>query len=85
MKTPAILVLACVVACGPVVPIVSEFNGDSVKIQVSVLTDDPQGDAKVDAEALRICRSGGKRRAERASSRSIPDAYAVEYLYLCLN
>lgn len=76
--------LFALVSCGPVVPIVSDYNGDSVKIQVSSMTNDPEGRAKIDAEAQRICRTGSKKRAEFASVRQLPD-YNVEYLYLCLN
>lgn len=63
------------------VPVVSDFNGDSVKLQMSTFGSDR---AKLDAEAQRICQRGGKRRAEAASSRQLGN-YQVEYLYLCLN
>lgn len=76
-------------------PAVSQFNGDSVSIQVdgpSVEFMSPEDRAKVfanaDAEASRICAKGSKKRAEYTSTRNIPTGqytYQIERLYLCLN
>lgn len=76
----AALVLA---GCIPATPVVSDFNGSSVKIQTSALSDNAEADAKAQAEADRICKKGGKRGAEFASTRALPD-YVTERLYLCL-
>lgn len=78
---------AVVSACTPVAPVVSDFNGASVKIQRSTLTSDTeeQAKAKTLAEATRICKAGGKMRAEPASTRVLPgDNYIAEDLFLCL-
>lgn len=75
-------------ACTPVTPVVSDFNGASVKIQRSTLTTDTedQAKAKTMAEATRICQAGGKARAEPASTRTLPgDNYTAEDLFLCLD
>lgn len=77
-----------VAACAPVSPVVSDYNGASVKIQRSTLTSDTEEEAKAKtlAEATRICQSGGKRRAEPASTRNLPgDNYTAEDLFLCLD
>jgi hypothetical protein len=76
-------------------PAVSQFNGDSVSIQVNgtaVEFMSPEDRAvvfaKADAEAARICGKGSKKRAEYTSSRNIPTgqySYQIERLYLCLN
>lgn len=73
-------------ACMPVQPVVSDFNGASVKIQRATLVSDTEEEAKAKtlAEATRICMAGGKARAEFASTRSLPD-YVTEDLYLCLD
>ena len=72
-------------ACMPVQPVVSDFNGASVKIQRQTLVSDTEDEAKAKslAEATRICQAGGKVRAEYASTRALPD-YTVEDLFLCL-
>lgn len=75
-------------ACAPVTPIVSDFNGSSVKIQRHTMTSDSEEIAKGKtlAEATRICQAGGKARAEPASTRMLPgDSYTAEDLYLCLD
>ncbi len=64
-------------------PLVSDFNGASVKLQTSVLTPPEEALAASLAEAERICGKVGKR-AEYASSRELPGTYAMEHLYLCL-
>ncbi len=61
-------------------PIVSDYNGASVKIQTDMFTS--KADEKTQAEADRICGKSGKH-AEYASSRS-PKDYVYEHLYLCL-
>jgi hypothetical protein len=78
----------------PSQPIVSSFNDSSVGIQIqqstfAVMT--PEAEAKAlelaDAKAQDICSRGPKRRAERASVRTVPSSeyvITVEYLYLCL-
>lgn len=73
-------------SCGPAVPIVSDYNGDSVKIQMNTLnSDEPEAaKAKAQAEADSICQRGHKKRAELASTRPLAD-YNVEMLFLCLN
>lgn len=68
--------------CVPATPIVSDFNGDSVKIQISQLADVKEAEAATLAEANRICAKRGKR-AEYASTRTVAD-YTSERLYLCL-
>lgn len=61
-------------------PLVSDFNGSSVKLQTDMFTADP-ADSTL-AEASRICGKVGKT-AEYASTRALPD-YNYEHLYLCL-
>lgn len=78
--TASLLVL---VACVPSEPIVSDYNGSSVKIAMTNLAGEGQRSDVTDAEALRICQKGGKRTAEYASARWIND-YQLEHLYLCL-
>jgi hypothetical protein len=65
-------------------PIVADYNGDSVKIQTNGLVSMEDQRAAADPEALRICRAGGKSRAEHASYLSNPQTYANTHLYLCL-
>lgn len=62
-------------------PIVTDFNGDSVKIsQTNYFGEGARSDA-TDAEANRICKTRN-RTAEFASQRILPN-YIYEYLYLC--
>ncbi len=78
-----------------ITPAISQFNGDSVSIQLNGnqmefadATVRDQAKAAADAEATRICRKGSKKRAEFASTRNIPTgqySYITELLYLCLN
>ena len=79
MTSFALLIAGCV----PADPIISDFNGDSVKLQTSQLSDAAEAKAETQKEATRICRQGGKSRAEYASTRALPD-YVQEHLYLCL-
>jgi hypothetical protein len=85
MTTKSVLIMAllALAGCVPATPIVSDYNGASVKIQTSTLADTGEADAVALAEASRICKTGGKRTAEPASSRMVDD-YTVERLYLCL-
>lgn len=64
-------------------PVVSDFNGASVKIQTDALLA-PKPSPETAAEAARICRAGGKARAEYASSIEVLN-YRMEHLYLCLD
>lgn len=66
----------------PPEPIVSEFNGDSVKVQIAGYGDPVEAKALTQAEANRICGKRGLQ-AEYASTRTLPD-YNIENLYLCL-
>jgi hypothetical protein len=86
MKSYSMFVTVVAIAvsgCVPATPIVSDYNGASVKIQTSVLADTSEADAVALAEATRICKTGGKRTAEPASQRPV-DEYTIERLYLCL-
>lgn len=86
MKLVAPILTACVAvlsACSPVEPIVSDYNGASVKIQIPAFALDDDLMARSQAEATRICKESGKSRAEPASKRGLPD-YQIELLYLCL-
>jgi hypothetical protein len=76
---PVLLAFAAA-ACVPFDPIVSEFNGASVKVA------DYTGGVSTanQAEATRVCRAGGKGRAEYASSIQDPYTYQFEHLFLCL-
>ena len=97
MKKYALVLLFGLGACGVTIeqinPAVSEYNGDSVTIQLSSLMDmaspEVQANAllKADEEAARICAKGSKKRAEYASTRRIPVStysYLTERLYICL-
>lgn len=65
-------------------PVVSDFNGDSVKVQTNGFIPMQQQRAQADPEALRICRAGGKARAEHASYIANQQTYVNTHLYLCL-
>lgn len=71
-------------ACVPATPVVTDYNGASVKLQTSQFADQEQAKVALQAEAERICRQGGKRRAEYASTRVNSRDYINEHLYLCL-
>ncbi|MFN3275458.1 MAG: hypothetical protein ACK41U_12360 [Paracoccus sp. (in: a-proteobacteria)] len=75
--------LALLAACAPSTATVSDFNGDSVKIQTNSLANAEEAQATAKAEAERICAKGSKKRAEYASTRTLPN-YVVEHLFLCL-
>jgi hypothetical protein len=87
-------VAACGVAVDNINPAVSQYNGDSVSIQLNgnlleFATPEVRTAAfqKADNEAARICAKGHKKRAEYTSSRNLPTgqySYAIERLYLCL-
>lgn len=79
MMIPIVAVTACV----PAQPIVSDYNGSSVKIQTSSLAATADVKAVTQQEADRICSKTGKR-AEYASTVTNPDTYVSEHLYLCL-
>lgn len=91
----AFFVSGCAVTPDQIEPAVSQYNGDSVSIQVdqmqfSLVAADQQKvvKAKMDARAAEICRRGHKKRAEYTSVRSIPTGQyssVMERLYLCLN
>lgn len=66
----------------PPEPVVSEFNGDSVKVQIASYGDPIEARKLTLAEANRICGRRGLH-AEYASTRTLPD-YNIENLYLCL-
>lgn len=80
-----VLILSAVAlaGCEPSAPIVSDYNGASVKIVQTNLIGEGARSAATDAEAQRICAKGSKKTAEYASTRTLPD-YNVEHLYLCL-
>lgn len=82
MNVKLLVVPLFLAACVPATPIVSDYNGDSVKIQVSQLADLKEAEANALAEANRICGKKG-RRAEPASTRTVAD-YTSELLFLCL-
>lgn len=78
---PLVLVVS---ACEEPEPIVSDFNGSSVRIQQSTVFTPADADAKdVVEEARRICARVGKE-AEYASSRPGPNSVFHEHLFLCL-
>lgn len=87
-KSPflALFAVAALASCGPAVPVVSDYNGDSVKIQMNTLHSEGQeaANAKALVEANAICQRGHKKQAELVSSRVVKD-YTVEFLFLCLN
>ena len=74
------LPIAFLALAGCAGPVVSDFNGASVKIQTYFTTDDEMAEAL--AEATRICGKAGKT-AEFASTVSLPN-YTYQHLYLCL-
>lgn len=67
-------------ACVPTEPVVSDYNGASVKLVDYAAGKTPENEA----EAIRICRAGGKQRAEYASSSYNSYTYQSQHLYLCL-
>ena len=79
MKRLCILTPLCLMACVSE-PVVSDFNGSSVKIIEEFGGTKPT--AATVAEARYICGRVGKV-AEPASVRTLPN-YQTEYLFLCL-
>lgn len=77
----AIALGGCVAGAGT--PVVSDYNGASVKLQTSSWESAETTKAKTQAEATRICAKTGKR-AEYASTTTNPNTYISEHLYLCL-
>ena len=69
--------------CMPATPVVSDYNGASVKIQTSTMANAEEVKANAQAEANRICGKTGKR-AEYASTTTDPNTYTAEHLFLCL-
>ncbi len=66
-------------------PTVTDYNGASVRIQVDGLGNQKELRPQADAEAFRICRAGGKKRAEIASVTPNTQTYTISVLYLCLD
>jgi hypothetical protein len=77
---PALALVFALGACVATPPVASDFNGDSVKIADFASGKTPENTA----EAERICKAGGKRRAEYASSMYNPATYQSTHLFLCL-
>ncbi len=94
-KTLLALSLAPIVAaCTVPAPAVSQFNGDSVSVQVDSSVDfQPEAKkqeiyAQMQAEANQICQRGHRKRAEYTSQltkQTGPYTAVYERLYLCLN
>lgn len=75
--------LVALSACVLPGPIVSDYNGDSVKVvTLSYVSTVPT--PETDSEALRICRAGGRVKAEYASTRMDTRTGESTHLYLCL-
>lgn len=70
-------------ACDVTEPIVSDFNGNSVKVATSALDTIEYQRQTAGAEASRICKKVGKK-AEYASTTTNPNTYQSINLYLCL-
>lgn len=85
------LKIACILAVVPLLsacaeadPVVSDFNGDSVKIQQSTIMTVPDASRPEIVEiANKTCGAKG-RKAQYASSRVGPNAYYSDHLFLCL-
>ncbi|WP_430463078.1 hypothetical protein [Tabrizicola sp.] len=83
MRYFVMLSLLALTACVTPAPVVSDYNGSSVKVvTLAITSSEPTPEAA--AEALRICKAGGKRKAEYASTRVNRQTYEAEHLYLCL-
>lgn len=80
MKTILTLLTIFTLSACATAPVVSSYNGDSVGIQTTFTG----RSAESDAEALRLCKRGGKPKAEYLSTISIPNTYSYEHLYACL-
>ena len=70
-------------ACDVTQPIVSDFNGDSVKVATSSFDTTEYQRQTASAEADRICGKAGKK-AEYASTTLNQQTYQNSNLYLCL-
>lgn len=79
-----IFATSIVSACTEPAPVVSDFNGHSVKIQQSTIFTPPNPNLPgIKTEAQRICGREGKE-AEYASSRSGPNNAYADHLFLCV-
>jgi uncharacterized lipoprotein YajG len=83
MKSLLMLVAVVVLAGCETPPVVSDFNGDSVKI-VTIAWTSAEPTPATQVEATRICTAGGKSRAEYASTRVDGRTSEATHLYLCL-
>lgn len=79
---PTIFV-AALASCENTPAIVSDFNGNSVKIVTSGFETAEYQRSVADPEAQRICATAGKT-AEHVSVRVNGQTYENEHLYLCL-
>ncbi len=77
----ALAVVLALAGCELPPPVVSEYNGASVKVQAYAF-DTTVPTAEVNQEAERIC-AASKRRSEYASTMTLPN-YMAEHLFLCL-
>ena len=77
------LICAPLLGCVEAQPIVSDYNGDSVKIVTSQFDSLEYQRASAQKEADRICAVGGKK-AEYASTLHDNQNYQSHNLYLCL-
>ncbi len=83
-KTSVVLLsVAFLASCGNTPAIVSDFNGDSVKVVTNGLETLDYQRSVAEPEAQRICQTQGKN-AEYASTRTNSQTYENEHLYLCL-
>lgn len=76
--------IATLSACVAAAPVVTDFNGDSVKVQTDAFAPIEQQKATATAEAQRICATGSKKRAEYASTVNNSQTYTATHLFLCL-
>ncbi len=83
LTVPAALVLLSLSACGNTPAIVSDFNGDSVKVVTNSMETTEYQRSVAGPEAQRICQTRGKK-AEYASTRTNSQTYESEHLYLCM-
>lgn len=79
-----LILIAGLSACVAPVPLVTDYNGDSVKIQTDAFSPVADQKAQATAEAQRICAKGSKKRAEYASSVNNSQTYTTTHLFLCL-
>ena len=84
LSSVALAALIPLAACVPAEPVVSEFNGDSVRVRVGQLSDEARrGGPRSQAEADGVCRTRGLR-ARYASTVPNDAEYYNEHLYLCV-